>query len=96
MLMSGRIFNFQKAYAVRSNFAPIFQLYNLVISDIGRTYHCWRAARVIKKVCASSGMSNFQHIVTVHTIFFQVTQSDSVEEQENAEDTMARLGSRVG
>lgn len=26
----------------------------------------------------------------------QVTQSDSVEEQENHEDTMARLGSRHG
>ena len=26
----------------------------------------------------------------------QVTQSDSVEEQENAEDTIARLGSRSG
>ncbi|KAG6869267.1 hypothetical protein C0993_000020 [Termitomyces sp. T159_Od127] len=26
----------------------------------------------------------------------QVTQSDAVEEQENAEDTMARLGSRSG
>lgn len=25
----------------------------------------------------------------------QVTQSDSVEEQENSEDTMARLGSRA-
>ena len=26
----------------------------------------------------------------------QVTQSDTVEEQENAEDTMARIGSRSG
>lgn len=26
----------------------------------------------------------------------QVTQSDSVEEQENSEDTMARIGSRSG
>ena len=26
----------------------------------------------------------------------QVTQSDSVEEQENSEDTIARLGSRIG
>ena len=28
--------------------------------------------------------------------YFKVTQSDSVEEQENAEDTMARIGSRSG
>jgi AP-1 complex subunit sigma 1/2 len=27
---------------------------------------------------------------------YKVTQSDSVEEQENSEDTMARLGSRHG
>jgi len=33
---------------------------------------------------------------TDHNHFMQVTQSDSVEEQESSDETLARLGSRSG
>jgi hypothetical protein len=39
--------------------------------------------------------ARFRHKLT-QVLHCKVTQSDSVEEQENSEDTMARLGSRHG
>ncbi|KAF8663389.1 hypothetical protein AX16_000963 [Volvariella volvacea WC 439] len=61
-LFCGRIFNFQKAYAI---------LDELIIAG---------------ELQESSKKS----------VLRVVTQADSVEEQENSEDTMARLGSRSG
>ena len=67
--------------------------------DPRRTDHIRGASGVIEEICASSGPSSRivpDSLGVTMLISLQVTQSDSVEEQENAEDIMGRLGSRSG
>jgi hypothetical protein len=67
----------------------------LMCADSGRTDHCRGAARIEQEVCSAGGEwaeADPRRRLT-HA---QVTQADSVEEQENSEDTLARLGSRIG
>ena len=63
--------------------------------DSGRTDHCRGAARVEQEVC-SAGCEWAEMDSGGMLMYGQVTQADSVEEQENSEDTLARLGSRIG
>ena len=75
-----------------------------VTPDPRRTNHCRRTSRIVQKVGSASGtwtgfLDNTRRPggASQHDLLFaQVTQSDGVEEQENSEDTLARLGSRSG
>ena len=67
----------------------------LMCVDSGRTDHCRGAARIEQEVCSAGGEWTETDPGTMLKRE-QVTQADSVEEQENSEDTLARLGSRIG
>lgn len=65
--------------------------------DIGRADHSRRNAGIVQEISTSSREPTpyFLHSKKItDTDRLQVTQSDSVEEQENSEDTLARIGSR--
>lgn len=91
------IFNFQKAYAVcvshcysryfGADFSQILD--ELIIA--GELQESSKKS-VLRVVCVllNTAIPN-AHLYTTNAT--QVTQSDSIEEQENSEDTMARLGS---
>lgn len=68
--------------------------------DSRRVDHFRGAAGIIEEVCLASG-TPFSRLLACFRVSadppqFQVTQSDSVEEQENSEDIMGRLASRTG
>ncbi|KAG8218587.1 clathrin adaptor complex small chain-domain-containing protein [Butyriboletus roseoflavus] len=89
------IFNFQKAYAVGTvSCISRGQLTRPI--DPGRTYHSWRNARVLEEICFTRGLFAAPAHHLCCSLSPQVTQSDSVEEQEGGDDIMGRLAARSG
>jgi AP-1 complex subunit sigma 1/2 len=89
-----RIFNFQKAYSV---------LDELIIAGELQESSKKSVLRVVSEASERGNPSSLPSIVKVsyascdwYPLSLQVTQSDSIEDQENSEDTLARLGSRSG
>jgi hypothetical protein len=94
-----RIFNFQKAYAVRRSILkprsrvsdPKCQILDeIIIAGELQESSKKSVLRVVRSYIPSS-LPVFPLKSTA-----KVTQADGVEEQENSEDTIARLSSRTG
>ena len=66
-------------------------------SDTGRANHCRRDPRVVEEICLARGefRRDVRYNSASRTVQWQIAQADAYEEQENSEDTLARLGSRV-
>lgn len=89
------IFNFQKAYAVGA--VPCMSRRQLTRPiDPRRTHHSWRNARVLEEICPTRGLFAAPAHDLCYSLSPQVTQSDTVEDQEGSEDIMGRLAARSG